>query len=386
MSRCRKNLGNEFIAYEYEMQYTTREDDIMLQSQFEHKMISRGLNFPEFDFTKDNLDRICIGLHLGYSEEHLMRELSISQVQWKNSIDLLYSAGLIKKEEERYVPTFPVITHESGQQLYQLSITIGNNIVSLIKLNANRIQQETFKIPALHHFEFADLSLFIMSDVLLDFVQIDYVEQLFLKSDRPLRNGKNYYYGLLEKHADQQLEPFGIYGNHCVPIGSTYYCIYGNNRYNQPLLPLFSKEQVCTLFGPELSENKAAIPTIIDHIIQSSSGNGSIDSEIRKGLEQLHLWKNGKLMIPVLTNEEYQALHRIAKLITADMIKLFEDYRSMLVQAYHASPFAAETSFEEYFIWYYHFLYSYVTDQLIELNVIQLPSSKGLAHFILLKP
>lgn len=267
---------------------------------------------------------------------------------------MLYSAGLIKKEEERYVPTFPVITHESGQQLYQLSITIGNDIVSLIKLNANRIQQETFKIPALHHFEFADLSLFIMSDVLLDFVQIDYVEQLFLKSDRPLRNGKNYYYGLLEKHADQQLEPFGIYGNHCVPIGSTYYCIYGNNRYNQPLLPLFSKEQVCTLFGPELSENKAEIPTIIDHIIQSSSGNGSIDSEIRKGLEQLHLWKNGKLMIPVLTNEEYQALHRIAKLITADMIKLFEDYRSMLFQAYRASPFATETSFEEYFIWYYH--------------------------------
>lgn len=81
MSRCRKNLGTEFIAYENEMQYTTREDDIMFQSQFEHKMISRGLNYPEFDFTKDNLDCICIGLHLGYSEEHLMRELSISQVK-----------------------------------------------------------------------------------------------------------------------------------------------------------------------------------------------------------------------------------------------------------------------------------------------------------------
>jgi len=91
-------------------------------------------------------------------------------------------------------------------------------------------------------------------------------------------------------------------------------------------------------------------------------------------------------MIPVLNNEEYQALHRIANLITADLIRLFEDYRSMLVQAYHASPFAEETSFEEYFIWYYHFLYTYVTNQLIELNVIQLPSSNGLAHFILLEP
>ncbi|MCY9530455.1 MULTISPECIES: hypothetical protein [Paenibacillus] len=386
MSRCRNKLGNKFIAYENEMQYTTREDDIMLQSQFEHKMISRGVNFPDFDFTKDNLDRICIGLHLGYSEEQLMKELSISQAQWKKSIDLLYGEGLAKKVEGRYVPTFPVISHEAGQQFYQLSIAIGNDIVSLINHNANRIQQETFKVPALHNFEFADLSLFIMSDVLLDFVQIDYVEQLFLKSDRPSRNGKNYYYGLLEKHADQQLEPFGIYGNHCVPIGSAYYCAYGNNRYNQPLLPLFSKEQVCTLFGPALSENKAAIPTIIDHIIQSSSGNGSIESEIRKGLGQLHLWKNGKLMIPVLNNEEYQALHRIANLITADLIRLFEDYRSMLVQAYHASPFAEETSFEEYFIWYYHFLYTYVTNQLIELNVIQLPSSNGLAHFILLEP
>ncbi len=186
-------------------------------------MISWGSNFPDFDFTKNNLDRICIGLYLGYSEEQLMREISISQVQWKNSIDLLYSEGLIKKEEERYVPTFPVIAHESGQHLYQLSIPIGNDIVSLIKLKANRIQQET-------------------------------------------------------------------------------------------------------------------------------------------------LWKNGKLMIPVLNNEEYQALHRIANLITADMINLFEGYRSMLVQAYHASLFDTETSFEEYFIWYYHFLYSYVTDQLIELK------------------
>lgn len=66
----------------------------MLQSQFEHKMISRGLNFPNFDFTKDNLDRICIGLHLGYSEEQLMKELSISQAQWKKSIVLLYGEGL----------------------------------------------------------------------------------------------------------------------------------------------------------------------------------------------------------------------------------------------------------------------------------------------------
>ncbi|OBY80588.1 hypothetical protein BBG47_05120 [Paenibacillus sp. KS1] len=99
MSRCRKNLRNKFIAYENEMQYTTREDDIMLQSQFEHKMISRGLNFPDFDFTKDNLDRICIGLHLGYSEEQLMKEFSISQAQWKKSIDLLYGEGLAKKVE-----------------------------------------------------------------------------------------------------------------------------------------------------------------------------------------------------------------------------------------------------------------------------------------------
>ncbi|NOJ69102.1 hypothetical protein [Paenibacillus alvei] len=204
----------------------------MLQSQFEHKMISRGLNFPNFDFTKNNLDRICIGLHLGYSEEQLMREISMSQVQWKNSIDLLYSEGLIKKEEERYVPTFPVITHESGQQLYQLSIPIGNDIVSLIKLNANQIQQETYKISALQHFEFAELSLFIMSDVLLDFVQIDYVEQLFLKSDRPSRNGElllrfvgktcrsaaravrnirkplcSYWFGVLLRVWEQQVQP-----------------------------------------------------------------------------------------------------------------------------------------------------------------------------------
>ncbi|KJB87908.1 hypothetical protein AZ66_10425 [Paenibacillus sp. E194] len=64
MSQCLENLGNEIIAYENEMQNITREDDIMLQSQFEHKMISRGLNLTDFDFTKNNLDRICIGLHL----------------------------------------------------------------------------------------------------------------------------------------------------------------------------------------------------------------------------------------------------------------------------------------------------------------------------------
>lgn len=98
------------------------------------------------------------------------------------------------------------------------------------------------------------------------------------------------------------------------------------------------------------------------------------------------MWKNGKLMILVFNNEEYRALHRIANLITVDLIRLFEDYRSMMVQAYHTSPFAKETSFEEYFIWYYHFLYTYVTEQLIGLNVIKLPPSNGHAHFILLQP
>lgn len=358
----------------------------MLRAQYEPKLISRGMNFPAFDLTKEGLDSICIGLHLGCSQEQLLNELSITHEQFKEKIDLLCGEGLVKKEEERYVPTFPVITHEAGQQLYLLSSTIGNDIVSLIKNNEDCIRKEAFKVPAFHNFEFADLSLFIMSDVLLDFVQIDYVEQLFLKSDRPSRNGKNYYYSLLEKHADKQLEPFGIYGNHCVPFGSFSYCVYGNNRYSQPLLPLFSKEQAAALFGNVLSENNDSITLVIEQIIQSSSANSSIDSNIRNGLEQLHLWKNGKLMIPVLNNEEYQALHRIANLITADLIKLFEHYRSILVQAHHASPFSQETSFEEYFIWFYHFLYTYVTDQLIGLNAIHQPPSNGLAHFILLQP
>lgn len=345
-----------------------------LNGKFEHKIISKGDNFPSLDLSESILNRLCVLLHHQIQKEEIISYLEISEEEFELKISALMREGLIKQERSNLSLTFPCITHDDGKEFYQLSKEVGNKIEKLILNNLDAIMTKTHKIKSLSTYRFEKLSFFILSGVILDFIQIDYIEKYFLQSERPVRNGKKYYFAFMQKTSAAK-EPFGIYGNHCKSFGDFSLCMYGNERYSMKSFITMSEEEI----KRELNIPREFQLTQLIHMIRNGE---QIDSQMARRMEKLHLL-NDDLTIPIINKEEYECLMKVANILTADLINILKDEHTALIEACEQSQYYRETTFEEYFIWYYHFLYTYVTEILINKGVITKPKS-GVFSYILI--
>ena len=353
----------------------------IFEKSYERKLISSGNHYPSINLSRENLDLLCVLLHKKRSIREIQEILSIEEEKLKRNVNVLLAEGLIKKEKDIYLPTFMVITKREGTWLKELSKDIGNEIKRLIQGRVGQIIEETIRIKAFEGFSFDELSLFILSDVILDFIQIDRVEKEFLQAERPLRNGKNYYYSIMEKE-DPSLEAFGIYGNHCEGFGDTAFCIYGNQRYSNLNFITLTEEQTVDLFGERFLGMTDPKRNLLQQILRLAYEKHPLDPIIVPGLERLQIVKNGILKIPILDDGDFHGLEKIADVIKDGLIEILTSYKANLLSEYVNSPYVPETTFEEFFIWYYHFLYSYVTDQLIAEGFIKMPEA-GISQYIL---
>lgn len=82
----------------------------------------------------------------------------------------------------------------------------------------------------------------------MDFGQINNVEKRYLKSERPLRNNKRYYYSIQEKEKTNE-EAFGIFGNRYLDLGEIQICLYGNRRYTTTNLITVNEESLEEYFN-----------------------------------------------------------------------------------------------------------------------------------------
>ena len=100
---------------------------------------------------------------------------------------------------------------------------------------------------------------------------------------------------------------------------------------------------------------------LLKHVVEAARGSGSlVPATYRAGLEALGWVRGGKIVVPVLDSEANAALSSMADRVTDDLVTLLERYRSEVTQAYEASPFGREITFEEYFMWWYHLFYTAV--------------------------
>jgi len=56
-----------------------------------------------------------------------------------------------------------------------------------------------------------------------------------------------------------------------------------------------------------------------------------------------------------------------------NLLKILEEDAELLERGYQNSPYFQEVSYEEYFMWAYHILYSEVTEMLIDSGMIYKP-------------
>jgi len=299
-------------------------------STFETKRISKGNNSPNIDISKDSLDLFLAALHYKIPLKEIEKHFNWDSSTTKKNTDVLIKNGLLKDNNNVFIPTMGIFPLEKGNTLIEKSQNIANEIADSIKVKISEIQQIHSQMDISKKRTFNDLSFFYISDMLLDMGQIGNLEKDFLRDERPLRNGKRYYLSILEKDTTNATEPFGIYGNQgLLNENNIYIGVYGNTRTSSNI-------------GWRNFENK------------------DIHYFNKKDFDKLY-YKMPKVFLPTL-------------------IEILEKNKSYFEQVYSELGYDKEITFNEFFIWWYHFIYTEATNKLIKDSIIKKPEN-GLFYF-----
>ena len=297
--------------------------DKVLNSNYEKHFISSGNNFPKISLDKNQRHLFLVGLHNGFSKNEISKKINWSKNNLIKETALLKDNGYLKEVNGILYPTISIITKKEGVELFKKTESIANKIAVSITEIEETIKKKFSLMKISKKHSFSEFSFFLYSDVLLDNWQINNVENDFLKEKRTLRHGKRYYIQYAEKDSTYTREVFGIYGNQYRCNKDVCFITYGNNRKNH-----------------------------------------------HKTLEEL-----SKMDIPLLSKNDQAILKEMANFYRPTLIKILEKNRSLFEKEYKKSVYYNELTFSEYFIWYYHFLYTKTTDVLAQNKSISIPKT-----------
>lgn len=307
--------------------------DKILASTFDVRQISAGSNFPKVDIKQDCMYLFLVALHYKIPIEELLESLNWNEIEAKKNINLLTENQLLEYKNETYMPKLCIFTLDRGRLLSEKCQKLANEISDSIKTKLEAVKKLHNKTDISKTHSFYDLSFFYLSDILLDNGQISNVEQEFLGKERPARNGRNYYLAILEKPEESIIEPYGIYGNQIlVDNDTTSIAVYGNTR-----------------------------------------------TELNKGWRE---YKNKS--IHIFSKKDYDIINEMPKIFLSCFVKILNSNKGYFERVYTELNFDKETSFEEFFIWWYHIIYTEATDILIKQNIIKSPEN-GLFYYVVKK-
>jgi len=291
--------------------------NLMFPKHIQHALISKGDNFPDFNPAKDSIDYFLFSLHNKISVEDFKKKTNFSDKKIDEIEKLLKSKNWLHDIGNTIKPSIFIATQKDGEILYEYALPLANSIVNEIEKELPSIKTRFKETAISKNQSFEEWSFLILSNVLLDSWQIDDVEKEYLKKEnRPQRHGKNYYYSLMENKATNR-EVFGIYGNQYEEKGDITINIYGNNRIGITL---------------DNSTNK-------------------------------------------ISKSDNEILKEIAANFKPKLITIFNKETAYIKKTYQITGYENEISFEEFFIWWYHFIYTKATDIMNDKGLLTIPES-----------
>jgi len=290
-------------------------DDIF-NKKIEHSLISRGDNFADFDPAKDSADLFLFTLHKNIPISEFKKKTGFDDAKIQSIIEKLLAKDWLLKVNDQYKPTVFIADSIDGIKLFEKAEPIAEDIAKSIVKIIPVVENEFRKTRISQTDNFEKWSFLILSDVLLDSWQIDSVERKFLKKDkRPERHGKNYYYKISE-NTNPARESFGIYGNHIKKMNDKYIGVYGNNRISL-------------------------------NIVKASNFVSKTDNKI---------------------------FEKMAGLYLPHLLQILNKYKAYSLKVFDQLGYKNEISFEEFYIWWYHFIYTRATDKLNSRNILNIPA------------
>lgn len=303
-------------------------DDIFT-SNYDHGIISKGDNLPNFDRRKDSIDLFIVSIHENVDPADFQERVHWSDQETREKIEFLINRGWLIEDENGLRPSVFIASDDQGKELISEGQSLARKIAGSIEEELAAIQAK-FKaanLPGDHSFE--SMSFLILSNVLLDNWQIMEMEAIYLKKEnRPERHGK-FYYASIRENVNTGREAFGIYGNQYGKVNdSTYLSIYGNNR------------------------------DVVNVKLRS-------DQNFRDSILNVAL---------LLTPEHYNLFDELAADYRPKLLQILEEETEFSHQVYERTGYAKKIAFEEFFIWWYHFIYTEATNMLAEKKLLTIPA------------
>ncbi|PKL83694.1 MAG: hypothetical protein CVV24_03665 [Ignavibacteriae bacterium HGW-Ignavibacteriae-3] len=302
-----------------------------LKNKFDVLIISKDLSIQPVNIEENHLKEILILLHYNFADDKIKEHFSMTDDQYKSAINDLYGNGLIKKTpEDKFVPSCMVINLDDGNELKKTADSLGREM-SLIGIDRlDKIKEAYSKIPAFKNIPFGDVSLFMIGNVVFNYFQMPFIEEQFLRAEAPRRGENLYYLALIENDSKNGAEPFGIFVNRFQNHGNYTAAYYGNGHAAND--SIFTRTQINRLL------------------------------------------KEQSPLFPFIGKSDQKKLKDLAAIITPDIISYLERNRTLYVKLYLNSVYKDQTSFREWFVWYYQFIIAQTNRTLIEKSIIKFPA------------
>jgi hypothetical protein len=313
----------------------------ILQNKFEVRCISNNFSAPAANLNENHLKEILVLLHNKFSAVEIKEHFKLSDTSYNLCINNLFGEGLIKRTAEgEFVPACMVINFEEGNKIKRTADSLGREM-SLIAIDRlTKIKEAYQKIPAFKNIPFDAASLFILGNAIHNYWQMPIVGEKYIKADPPHRGVNRYYLAIFECNGSKETQPFELFVNRFQQIG-----IYTSGYY-----------------GNRISKSDSIIT----------------QSEISK------IEKNKNSVVPVLSESDQKKLNDLASIISPDLINYLEKNRTLFVKLYLNSIYKDQTTFREWFAWFYQFVITQTNKTLIEKGFIKYPPSQY-TEFILTK-
>jgi len=351
--------------------------------RLEFKMISSGANRPGLRLGSRPYLQILAGLHAGHDAARLAADLGLASAEIAARLDSLLGDGLVTRRGNALHPTCMVVTAEEGAALAASAAAVARGAVPFMRQAVERLRGEYRSVPGLARLAFDDVSFFLASDVLLDNWQINAVEARWLKAERPLR-GRGRYYCAIFTRTDEAREAYGIYGNQMSGLGEgRTFAVYGNRRGGEHDLTSLRADRLAALTGlPDTTARAALQARLFEDLGRWAAGapGYTAPGALSRGLEGMGLVRDGRPLFALLDTADDRRLDDLAAGVTDSLVAHLARSTPRLRAEWKESAWGAEVTFEEYGIWWYHFFYTALTDQLGAEGVIHIPAT-GLFHY-----
>lgn len=193
-----------------------------------------------------------------------------------------------------------------------------------------------------------------------------------------MRNNKRYYYTIQEQEQTDK-EAFGMYGNTYLDLGEVQIGLYGNTRYTTLNLITANKETFEEYFHNAIADINYTKKQLIKNFV---AVDGQADLNLNVFYEKLDLYQNSQPVSPVFKKADLSILSEIANTISEDLILLFKENEKPLKEYFASSRYSKEITYEEFFIWWYHFFYTKITEELIKQDIIRISIQENQTYII----